>query len=400
MSLRHIIHLDMDAFFAQVEQRANPALEGKPVFVVGRPGQVRTVVTAASYEAKKFGVRSGMNLPEALALCPQGLQVGARVSAYVDISDAIFESLQEFSPQVEAASIDEFYLDVTHTAARWGGPEALALLIKKRVWAAHRLTCSVGVAPNRLLAKWVAGRAKPDGLSVLLPEDVPALLERLPVGHLAGIGPHLRSDLRELGLLTCGELGRHAVGELVARFGVLGYRLSAMGRGEDDTPVPFTAQEKAPKSVGHTQTLSHDVKTEEDLHTWILLQAERVAARLRRKHLAGHAVSLILRDTSFVNWSPQKRYREPSQDGQEIFRRAWSLFPAKLKGRAIRLVGVSVGELVPALQLPLTPEDQKRQKLTEVRDQINQKFGDNAIAPARLLNTEEPHPGPFGFKMK
>src|SRR5262249_5372911 len=154
------------------------------------------------------------------------------------------------SPQVEAASVDEFYIDATETAARWGGPEELAKEIKRVVLKEQGLTCSVGIAPNKLLSKWVAGRAKPDGLSVLHPDDVAEALERLPVGELYGIGPEMRGNLREIGVLTCGEMGRHPVGELVARFGVLGYRLSAMGRGLDDAPVAFSAQAHDAKSVG------------------------------------------------------------------------------------------------------------------------------------------------------
>jgi len=381
---RDILHVDMDAFFAQVEQRANPALEGRPVFVVGRPGKARTVVAAASYEAKRLGVKSGMNLPEAKALCPAAVLVPADTSKYVDISERIFQELQAFSPQVEAASVDEFYLDMTLTAARWGGPLVVARDIKKKVLDLFRLTCSVGVAPNKLLAKWAAGRNKPDGLTVVRPEDVAEALERLPVSALAGIGPELRGTLRTLGVLTCGELARHSVGELTAHFGVLGYKLSAMGRGEDHAPVAFASQEERPKSVGHTQTLPRDVKDAESLHTWVFLQAERVGARLRKKRLAAHTITLILRESSFVNWSPQKRWRLPTHDGREIFQRAWSLFPEKLRGRPLRLVGVSAGDLVEDRQLPLSPDDQKQRRLEEVKDKINNTFGSFTLLPARL----------------
>ncbi|MGQ0644126.1 MAG: DNA polymerase IV [Elusimicrobiota bacterium] len=382
MSHRLIIHIDMDAFFAQVEQRADPALAGKPVFVTARSR--RSVVAAASYEAKKFGVKSGMNLSEARALCPAAVLVPPRFDRYAEISDDIFLALVEFSPQVEAASIDEFYLDVTLTAARWGGAEALAREIKRRVHAAHGLTCSAGVAPNKLLAKWAAGRSKPDGLFVLPPEDVPATLERLPVGELCGIGPALRGRLRTLGVLSCGELARFPEGELAAHFGVWGHHLAAMGRGRDDAPVAFAADEAAPKSFGAMQTLDEDVRDRDALQSWLLVQCERVAARLRRRRLAGDTVSLLLRDSAFINWNRSKRWAAPTQDAQEILRRAWKLFPERAASRAFRLVGVSVGGLAPDRQLSLLPEDEKRRRLNEVRDRLNQKFGDQTLIPARL----------------
>ncbi len=382
---RFILHVDMDAFFAQVEQRVNPSLKGLPVFVVGRPGKARTVVTAASYEAKKFGVKSGMSLPDALALCPNAVRVPADTSRYVDVSDKIYESLLVYSPQVEAASVDEFYIDATETAARWGGPVAMARDIKDRILREQDLTCSVGVAPNKLLAKWVAGRDKPDGLSVLTPEDVPRELERLPVGELYGVGPELRGKLRALGVLTCGEMGRHPVGELVAHFGVWGYRLSAMGRGLDDAPVAFSADAHDAKSVGHTQTIPYDAKGQEALHSWLMLQCERVAARLRRYNLAGHVVTLVLRDSSFVGWSRQRRYSGPTQDAAEIFQRAWKLFPEQCRKHSFRLVGVSVSDLAPSLQLPLTIEDQKRRRLLEAQDNINRRFGEYTILSARAI---------------
>lgn len=380
---RFILHVDMDAFFAQIEQTVNPSLKGRPVFVVGRPGKARTVVTAASYEAKKFGVKSGMSLPEALALCPSAARVPADTSRYVDVSDRIYESLRVYSPQVEAASVDEFYIDATETAARWGGPVAMARDMKERILRERDLTCSVGVAPNKLMAKWVAGLGKPDGLSVLAPEDVSQTLERLPVGELYGIGPELSGKLRALGVLTCGEMGRHPVGELVAHFGVWGYRLSAMGRGLDDAPVVFSDQVHEAKSIGHTQTIPYDAHGREALHSWLLLQCERVAARLRRKNLAGRVATLVLRDSSFAGWSRQRRYSEPTQDAAEIFQRAWKLFPEQCRDRSFRLVGVSVSDLSPCLQLPLTAEDQKRRRLLEAQDNINRRFGEYTILPAR-----------------
>ena len=265
---RAILHVDMDAFFASVEQRVNPALRGRPVAVCG--ANARTVILTASYEARAYGVKTGMMLHEAKALCPGLILVPGDHARYTDICRQLVAICRDYTPAVELFSVDEAFLDVTDSLALFGGAEAIARAIKARVRGELGLTASVGIAPNKLLAKLASGLNKPDGLVMVAPPDVPALLERLPVQELCGIGPALTRQLAELGIATCGALGRAPLYLLTARFGVIGRTLSAMGRGEDDAPlVPIEAEPEA-KSVGHSMTLERDVRTPAELERTLL----------------------------------------------------------------------------------------------------------------------------------
>ncbi|MEE8185188.1 MAG: DNA polymerase IV, partial [Thermodesulfobacteriota bacterium] len=247
---RTIMHIDMNAFFASVEQRCNPALRGRAIAVIG--SAKRTVVTTASYEARRYGVKTGMNRYEAERVCPGLIFVIGDNRKYIDTSIRILDILKEFSPMLEVYSIDEAFIDITGSIGLFGPPRLIAKTIKKRIKEGFGLTCSIGIAPNKLLAKLASNMEKPDGLVKIEEGDIPGLLEDLPVGDLWGIGRKLTIYLKEMGVETCGQLGRCPVSLLRRRFGIIGERMRFMGRGVDDSPVIPIGEEEEAKSVGHS----------------------------------------------------------------------------------------------------------------------------------------------------
>ena len=246
----------MDAFFISVEQRDNPALRGKPAAVCGSLS--RSVVTSATYEARPYGIRAGMSTQEAKRRCPQLILVEGNHSKYTETAARIFSILKKFTPLVEVASIDEAYLDITESLLLYNSPFHIAQSIKSQIREREQLTCSIGVAPNKLLAKLGSRLKKPDGLVVIKKENVEEVLKDLPVSKLNGIGPKLAEALNSISIFTCGQLGKFPVSVLSKRFGVIGERLHEMGLGLDDSPVvPFDEEEDA-KSISHSVTLEED----------------------------------------------------------------------------------------------------------------------------------------------
>jgi DNA polymerase IV len=228
MKDRIILHLDMNAFFASVEQQANPGLRGKPIAVIGSNG--RTVITTASYEARKFGVKTGMAIWEARRQCPQIILVVGDNCKYTYTSSRIFKMMLDYTPLVEVFSIDEAFLDVTHSLKIFGSPERIAYLLKARIKQSFGLTCSIGIGPNKLLAKLASDMKKPDGLTIIRPDEVLQVIDPLPIKDLCGIGSRTERHLNLLGIKTCGDLGRFPVDILKRKFGVTGQHLHDMGR--------------------------------------------------------------------------------------------------------------------------------------------------------------------------
>lgn len=383
-----ILHIDMDAFFASVEQQANPALRGKPVAVSG--ANARTVVMTASYEARAWGVKTGMSLPEAKALCPSLLVVAGHHEWYTETCRRLTAICQDYTPGVELFSIDEAFLDVTDSLLLFGGADAIARAIQARLRGHLGLTASVGIAPNKLLAKLASGLKKPDGLVVVDHTDVPALLERLPVQKLCGIGPSTARQLAGLGITTCGTLGRAPLSLLVGRFGSLGRRLSAMGRGEDDAPVrpqgSPVEEAAAAKSVGHSMTLDRNVWDRDLLERYLLELAGMVGRRLRRHALAGRVVTVTLRYADFTTLTRQQRSDRPMNDDGEIFRAARSIIRALPLAQAVRLVGVSLSGLVgESAQVPLFDDWQRRRQLLSAVDAVHDRHGEGALMWGELL---------------
>lgn len=386
---RQILHLDMNAYFASVEQQNDPALRGKPVGVIGSSG--RTVVTTCSYEARRRGVKTGMTIWQARARCPELILVVGNNRRYADTSRRIVAMLRDYTPLVEVFSIDEAFLDVTGSLALFGTPERIAYLLKARIRQQFGLTCSVGIAPNKLLAKLASEMHKPDGLTMVAPERVTALLETLPIEELCGIGPHLGRQLNRLGIHSCGQLGRYPLPLLKKRYGIVGDKLRQMARGIDDSPVIPVDQEAPVKSVGHSMTLREDVSSRIDIERFLLQLAEMVGRRARRYRVSGRTIHLQLRLADFdTNLGRQKTLAHPSNQSEEIYHTACEIFASLPVDQPIRLLGISLSNLQQqAEQLPLFEEPRRRQRLTTAMDLVNNRFGDFTLNFASLLDNRE-----------
>lgn len=383
---RVIMHLDMDAFFASVEQKTNPRLLGKPMAVCG--SKKRSVVTSASYEARPYGVKAGMPLPEAKRLCPRLFLVEADIPKYVDTSIRIFSILKDFTPMVEVYSIDEAFLDITGSLRLFSGAENIAMLAKERIKKELGLTCSIGIGPNKLIAKLASEMNKPDGLTVITLEELPGILRELPVKELPGVGERLSRHLASLGIYTCGELGNAGVNMLTRRFGIIGERLHQMGLGIDESPVVPLEEEPEARSVGHSMTFDGNTYDREKIRGYILQLSDMVGRRLRKYHYRGRTVTLTVRYSDFHTFSKQTTIREYIDDSLEIYHNAVRIFDSIRLRQAVRLVGVRVSGLVKNLaQIPLFPWDRKRRALFGAMDKINDRYGEFTLTWAFLLDT-------------
>ena len=376
LNISSILHIDMNAFFASVEQRANPALRGRPMAVIG--SLHRGVLLSPSYEARTFGVKTGMTYREAKQTCPEIVLVPADSAKYAHACERLLTLWGEFTPAVELFSIDEAFLDVTGCDALFGDPIRIAVRIKERIWEDMGLTCSIGIGPNKLLAKLGSDMQKPDGLVVIAPEDVADVLEDLPVKEICGIGPNLTRHLASMGIHTCGELGSAPLRQLVARFGIIGERLQDMARGIDDDPVvPAELREgEESKSMGHSMTLDEDCTDITAIERYLLQLSEKVGRRLRRGLYSGRTVTLVLRYADFHTFSRQRRLRHAVNHGLDIHAAAVGLLREVRLRQAVRLVGVSVSGLERnASQMPLFTEERKRKFIADAMDEINDRYG-------------------------
>ncbi|MDA8098392.1 MAG: DNA polymerase IV [Nitrospiraceae bacterium] len=377
---RTILHIDMNAFFASVEQRADPFLRKRPIAVIG--SEKRGVVLSPSYEARAFGVRTGMMYHEARQRCPEIRFVPADPDKYSHTCKRLIRIWERFTPAVELFSIDEAFLDVTGCEALFGDGLRIAVAIKEAIWAEEGLTCSVGIAPNKLLAKLGSDMQKPDGIVVIDAIDVPEVLEHLPVKELCGIGPNLTRQLAGMGIRSCGELGRAELRDLAGRFGVLGERLQQMGRGIDhDDVVPLEHQDRTDaKSIGHSMTLEQDCADREQLERHILQLSEKVGRRLRRGRYRGRTVCLTLRYADFTTFSRQHRLSQTVSLGLDIHAAVMEIFRRLTLEQPVRLVGVSLSTLERSSdQIPLFTEERRKSFLTGAMDKINDRYGEFTV---------------------
>ncbi len=391
---RCILHVDMDAFFASVEQVLDPDLAGRPVIVAG-PAEARGVVSAASYEARRYGVRSAMPTAQAKRLCPDGVFLPGNHRAYGDYSHRVFSVLKDFTPIVEPTSIDEAYLDVTGCEGLFGDPVTLARRIKAAVKAETGLSCSVGVAPNRLLAKMASGLEKPDGLTVLRTEDVPRVLWPRPVGDLHGIGPSTAARLRSLGLLTIGDLARYPVDLAIRHLGTAGRHLSEAADGIDETPVTPAGQEAEAKSLSRETTFSRDVSDATELERVLLALCDQVARRLRKEGLRGRTVTVRIRKSDFTTVTRSTTLTAPTDLGEDLYAAAGRVFAAYWRpSMKVRLLGVGVTKLERVGVHPegLFDSSSKLRRVSRAVDRIKDRYGERAVTRARLLRGEEPEP--------
>ena len=341
--MRKIVHVDADAFFASVELRDNPSLRGKAVAVAYHGP--RSVVTTATYEARQYGVRSALPLRTALARCPHLIVIEPRMDAYREASRLIHGVFTEFTDLIEPLSLDEAYLDVTQPKRGPGSATRIAQEIRRLVRErTGGLTVSAGVSFNKMLAKLGSGMNKPDGLTVILPQDADALIARLPVGEFYGIGPVTAAKLERLGIRTGADLRARSLTELTAAFGRHGAHMYAIARGIDDRPVDPSDDRK---SVGTEDTYDTDLRTLADMHAKLPGLSERTARRLARHGLAGRVVTVKVKFSNFEVISRQQSLPVPVQTAEEIGRVARRLLGADLVGtRAVRLLGVTVSHLV------------------------------------------------------
>ena len=380
-----IMHIDMNAFFASVEQQVNPALRGKPIAVIG--SNERTVVTTSSYEARAYGVKTGMTKYEAMRLCPHVILVAGDTSRYTDTCRRLVEIYRQYTPIVEVYSVDEAFLDVTGSIPLFGSAEVIAKNIKEDIHKTlGRLTCSIGIAPNKLLAKLGSDMKKPNGLVIIQQEDIGRLLKHLPVQELWGIGPRLERHLAIMGIKTCGELGRASVLSLKNRFGVIGERLKLMAQGINDSPVIPLEQEADAKSVGHSMTLDRDVSDIETLEQYILQLSEMVGRRLRRGGYAGRTVALTLRYPDFTTFTRRSTVGMYMNTSIDIYIAAKEILNTIRLQQPIRLIGISVCNLTKnTVQIPLFSTDRVKQAATHTMDTINDRYGDFCIMWGTLI---------------
>lgn len=380
---RIILHIDMDAFFISVEQRDDPSLIGKPAAVCGSLS--RSVITSANYEARPYGIRAGMSTQEARRRCPGLILVKGDHSKYTRTSARLFSILKDYTPLVEVASIDEAFLDITESILLFKTPSHIAQLIKERILKEEGLTCSIGMAPNKLLAKLGSRLKKPDGLVIIQKEEVEEILRDLPVEKLNGIGPKLTDALNSMGIHTCGQLGKVPVCTLTERFGVIGKRLHEMGMGIDRSAVIPFDEEEDPKSISHSVTLEEDTSDPQRLRKVLLQLSERVSQRMRKEGFSGSRVVLTVRYSDFYTFTKQKTLAQWINNGNEIFHHCFEIFESLSHPKPIRLLGVGVSHLKREwVQLDLFKKREKRNNLLKAMDRVNERFGDWTLTWAEL----------------
>lgn len=407
-SQRTIFHVDMDAFFVSVEELFDPSLKGKPV-VVGGQRDERGVVSAASYAARKFGVHSAMPLRTAAKLCPQAIFVDGHPERYREYSGRVHEVLCRFSPQVEMASVDEAYLDMTGTERLHGPPLRSAHRLHETMKAETQLNCSVGIGTSRLIAKVSSKKAKPNGVLWVLPQQEAKFLAPLEVRDIPGVGKVMEQKLEALGIRRVGDLARLEEGDLERRFGKWGLALAGKARGEDaggwfDNRV---GEDVDPKSISHEHTYGEDTADEERLQSTLMRLSEMVGRRLREGGYHARTIQLKLRYTDFTTITRAHSLDEATQLDTEIYEQARRLFLHHWrKGTAVRLLGVQASnfEAGPAQLDLLEPSRQQRwKKALEAADHLRDKFGESSIGLARGLKggfRERTHENPVGLPGK
>jgi DNA polymerase-4 len=377
----------MDAFYASVEQRDRPELRGRPV-VVGADPRGRGVVSAASYEARPFGVRSAMPIGRAARLCPHAVFLPVDMEKYQRVSGQIMAILGDFSPLVEQISVDEAFVDLTGTASLLGEAIDVVRRLKARIRAETGLTASAGLAANKFVAKVASDLQKPDGLVVVAAGEEAAFLAPLPIERLWGVGRVMTRELNELGIRSIGQLQGLPRGVLARRFGKHGEHLAELALGRDPRPV---APDAAAKSIGAEHTFGRDCRDPRRLAEVLRGQAERVAAELRREGLAASRVTLKLRYADFRTLT-RSWTGDPTQDGLDLYRRATALLERIAPSQAVRLIGLSASGLGRGGhgQLPLLdPAAVRRERLARAVDGLTRRFGADAVRPASLLEGGE-----------
>lgn len=394
--MRTILHLDMNSYFATVEQQSNPFLRGKPICVAGKGSGERTICAAASIEAKKYGVKSGFGIWEAKKLCPNILVVQADYSKYQFISQKIFSIMESYTPLVEVFSIDEAFMDVTQVTTDTSkvSVRMIAEKIKARIQEeiGDYLKCSIGIASNKLLAKLASEMVKPDGLTLIRSQDIDKILAKTPIEDLCGVGRRLKIRLNNIGIQTAKDLGDFPEKSLIKLFGPhLGTLLHNMGKGQDDSPVLPYYQVPEEKSFGHSYTLPKDIMALQDAKKVLLKLSEKVGRRMRQKGFMGKTLHFYLRFFDFSGYGQRVTLSIYINDGFAIYRVAEGLLERYKAIKPIRMIGVSVSNVLHTNQisLPLLDEDIRKEKVLRTLDKINDKFGEFTVFRGALVEIKD-----------
>ena len=383
--MRAILHIDMDAFYASVEEQDRPELKGKPLIVGGTGG--RGVVAAASYAVRRFGVRSAMPMREALRRCPEAVVVHPRMARYKEISDQVFAIFREFTPVVEGLSLDEAFLDVTASQQLLGSPEKIGADIRRRIAAQTGLTASVGIAPNKLLAKIASDLNKPDGMCRIDAANMREILDPLPIHKLFGVGQKTLPTVLAAGISTFGDARTAGEAVLWRAFGKHGKAMRDRAAGLDDRPVEPSREEK---SISAEETFDTDIRAPARLSAQLKALADRTASRLRAHRLLAGRVSVKIRRSDFTTYTRQRALEPPTQDTAVISAAAQALLDDWLATQphaAIRLLGVGAGDLQEMLQpdLFLGEHPNVGSRLDSAVDGIRDRFGQGLLTRASLL---------------
>ena len=381
-----IIHIDMDAFYASVEQRDHPCWRGRPV-IVGGSAEKRGVVSAASYEARAFGVHSAMPASQAKKLCPQGIFLPVRMDRYREVSDEIFKLLETYTPLIEPLSLDECFLDVTGSERIFGPALEIARQIKKKIFETTGLTASAGIAPNKFLAKIASDLKKPDGLVEVKPERIQEFLRDLPISKLWGVGKATEQILKELGIFRIGQLAVFPPEKIEKKLGKFGCELIDLARGKDDRMVISRSD---PKSMSQEETFTPDLTDLPTMKKFLLEQSEQVGRQLRQEKMKGGTVHLKVRYPDFTQVTRSATLASPTDQGLHIYETAMGLLgKTEVAKRGARLLGVGVSNLRPRhLSEQLSFFDSQKVRLersTQAVDRIWDKYGFDAIKRASLL---------------
>ncbi|PWV99645.1 DNA polymerase-4 [Paenibacillus cellulosilyticus] len=390
---RVILHLDMNAFYCSVHEAEEPHLyRDKPTAVAGSVELRKGIVVTCSYAARRKGVRTGMTVRQATRLCPELILIRPDFDMYRKYSRGFMNIAMQYTPQVEATSIDECYLDITGSK-QFGTPLEIARTIQQRIWNEWSLPCSIGVAPNKLLAKMASDMHKPNGLTVLRLRDVPEVLWNKPCDTLFGVGRKSAEKLRKLNIMTIGELAAAEESLLVRHFGVYGHWMKEAAHGHDHSPVKEGRERN--KSIGHATTLAADVIKREDAHRVLLNLADQTGRRLRRQKLMAKTVQVTIRRPDMSTIQRSATLEVPSETADLFYKEACKLFDANWReGEPVRLLGITLAQLSPreetAVQLDLFSyeEQPKKEALTRVMDALRDKFGEAAVLTAGMLGDD------------
>jgi DNA polymerase-4 len=379
---RAIILVDMNAFFASIEQADHPEWQGLPVGITN--GLQGTCIITSSYEARAYGIKTGMRLKEARKLCPDIIQCPARPERYAQVSSAIMQTLQQITPDIEIFSVDEAFLDVTHCQRLYGHPEKIARQVKKLVYDVSGVLCSVGLSGDKTTAKFAAKHDKPDGLTVIPPWQARERLEDVPVTELCGIAGGIGRHLAKHGAYTCGDVAHLPISVLARRFGNPGRRIWYMCQGAD--PEPLLLNVPPPKSIGHGKVMPPDTRDKEALLLFLLHMGEKVAARLRRHGLQAQTFYVGLRTRD--GWlASRQRSVLPTDDGHHVRALCSQFVEQCWHGEGVHQVQVTALDPRPAHgQQDLFTCNDEMQDVNRVMDSVNKRYGEFALAPARLLN--------------